>query len=592
MSESSVPSEVGASGVSRRAMLLPLAAAQFLASYDTQAMNVAISEIVQDLDTTVTGVQTALSLFTLTMAALMIPGSVLTDIFGRKRCFVTGVSVYAVGASIAALSPTLGFLILGWSFLEGVGSALMIPPIYIIVTVTIPDLTERAKAFAVVSAAAGLGAAAGPLLGGLITTTITWRASFAGEVVALIAILYFSRNVPDPASEGPKPKFDLLGAVLQAAGLVFIVLGLLQAGRYGWLRARKDFAIGDEVILSEGDISPVVILVAIGLGLLLLFAWHIGRRERAGEQPLLPTRLFRSAVTNLGLVTQNSQWFIMIGTTFVVSVFLQVSRGYNAIETGLVLTPGTIGILMSSALVGRLVQRRAQRTIIIAGFVITLAGVLLLLLLGDATSSILYFLPPLFLVGFGCGIMLTASVNVVQSSAPDEDQGALSGVSRSVSNLGSSLGTAIAGAVLVSVLISGITDRTNDSAVLDPGQKEQIAAALEGDVSAVSDDQVRAALEGQPQPVVDEVVRINAEARDQRSGTRCSRLRRSGLSGWVRRCSCLRTNVARAIRLAYPADRTAEDGCHKGILQHPPPKRSPAASPKHVRERTLRSRGW
>ena len=533
MSESDLPSDAGGAAVSRRAMLFPLAAAQFLASYDTQAMNVAISDIVEDLDTTVTGVQTALSLFTLTMAALMIPGSVLTDILGRKRCFVTGVSVYAVGASIAALSPALGFLILGWSFLEGVGSALMIPPIYIIVTVTIPDLTERAKAFAVVSAAAGLGAAAGPLLGGIITETLTWRASFAGEVVALIGILYLSRNIPDPRSEGPKPSFDLLGAVLQAGGLVLVVLGLLQAGSYGWLRARKDFAIGDEVILSEGDISPVVILVGIGLLLLLLFVLHIRRREKAGEQPLLPTRIFRSAVTNLGLVTQNSQWFIMVGTTFVVSVFLQVSRGYNAIETGLVLTPATTGILLASALVGRLVQKYPQRTIIIAGFVTTLAGVVLLFVFGGATSSILYFLPPLFLIGFGCGIMLTASVNVVQSSVPDEDQGALSGVSRSVSNLGSSLGTAIAGAVLVSVLISGITSRTDDSTVLDPAEKDEIAVALEGDVSAISDEQVETLLEGRPQEVVDEVVRINREARDVALGYALLAIAAIGLIGLV-----------------------------------------------------------
>jgi MFS family permease len=518
MREPGAPSEIGVPSVSRRAMLIPLAAAQFLASYDTQSMNVAISSIVEDLDTTVTGVQTAISLFTLTMAALMIPGSILTDILGRKRCFVMGVSVYAVGASIAALSPALGFLIFGWSFLEGVGSAFMIPPIYIIVTVTITDLTERAKAFAVVSAAAGLGAAAGPLIGGLITTTITWRASFAMEVVALIGILYLSRNIPDPAPEGPRPKFDLLGAVLQAAGLAFIVLGLLQAGTYGWLRARKDFAIGDQVILSEGDVSPVIILVAIGLGLLLLFALHVLRRERVGKQPLIPTRLFRSAVTNLGLVTQNSQWFIMIGGSFVVSVFLQVSRGYNAIQTGLVLSASTAGLLVASVLLGRLVQRFGERTLIRAGFVVTLGGIFLLLLFGDATSSIAYFLPPLFLMGFGSGMMITASVNVVQSSVPDADQGALSGVSRSVSNLGSSMGSALAGAILISGLISGITDLTNESTVLDPAQKEQVETALQGDVSAVSDDQVTAALQGQPQPVVDEVVRINAEARDEALG--------------------------------------------------------------------------
>ena len=356
-------------------MLLPLAAAQFLASYDTQSMNVAISSIVDDLDTTVTGVQTAINLFTLTMAALMIPGSKLTDIWGRKRCFVMGVSVYAVGASIAALSPALGVLILGWSFLEGVGSALMIPPIYIIVTVTIPDITERAKAFGVVSAAAGLGAAAGPLIGGFITTTITWRASFALEVLALMWILYLSRTYLTRRIEGPKPAFDLLGAILQAAGLVFIVLGPASS-RLLWL------AQGQEGLCDRRPGHPEARATSPRSSSWLRSAWaccccssciSVAANGPASSHSL-PTRLFRSRLTNLGLVTQNSQWFIMIGTVFVVSVFLQVSRGYNAIETGLVLTPATIGILLSSALVGRLVRRFSQRAIIRAGFAVTLRG--------------------------------------------------------------------------------------------------------------------------------------------------------------------------------------------------------------------------
>jgi MFS family permease len=202
----------------------------------------------------------------------------------------------------------------------------------------------------------------------------------------------------------------------------------------------------------------------------------------------------------------------------VISVFLQVSRGYNAIQTGLVLSASTAGLLVASVLVGRLVQTYTQRALIRAGFAVTLGGIVFLLLVGDATSSILYFLPPLFLMGFGSGLMLTASVNVVQSSVPDADQGALSGISRSVSNLGSSMGTALAGAVLLASLISGITDLTNESNVLDQPQKQKIETALQGDVSAVSDDQVTAALEGQPQPIVDEVVRINAEARDEALG--------------------------------------------------------------------------
>lgn len=500
-----------------RAMLLPLVLGQFLASYDTSSMNVAISRIVEDLDTAVTGVQTAISVFTLTMAALMIPGSKLTDIWGRKRCFVLGMIVYGTGAFITALAPVLAVMIMGFSLLEGIGSALMIPPIYILITVSFPDLTSRAKAFAAVSAAGGLGSASGPLIGGIITTTITWRASFLAEVFIILYILYQSKRIPDTPVEN-KPAFDLLGAVLSAAGLVTLVLGILQAGSYGWLQARRDFVIGDTVLLEQSDISPVIILIAIGLGLLGLFFLHLRRRERAAKEPLVATQLFKNRASTLGLVTQNIQWLVMIGTFFVVSLFLQVSRGYNAIETGLVVTPATLGILVASTRVEKMASRFSQRAIIRGGFAMAIVGIILLLLLVDATSNVWLFVPGAFTIGFGAGAMLTASVNLVQSSHPEEDQGEISGISRSVSNLGSSLGTAIAGAVLVSALISGIGSRVEDSTVLSAPQKEQLNAAMQGSVSAVSDEQVEQALEGQPEAVVDEVVRINAEARDRALG--------------------------------------------------------------------------
>lgn len=515
-----------------RAMLLPLALAQFLASYDSSSMNVAISRITKDLDTTVTGVQTVISAFTLTMAALMIPGSKLSDIWGRKRCFMAGVAIYGVGALITAMAPALGVMIAGFSLLEGIGSALMIPPIYILITVTFTDSIARAKGFALVSAAGGLGSASGPLIGGFITTTITWRASFVAEALVTLLILHLSRRrIVDAGVAGPKPRFDLVGAALSAAGLASIVIGILQAGRYGWLRARKDFAIGDHVILERGDVSPVIVFMAIGLGLLALCYLHVRRRERSGRAPLVSTRLFRSRTVALGLVTQNVQWFMMIGTFFVVSVFLQVSRGYNAIQTGAVVTPATLGILIASTRMERMTRRYPQRWIIRAGFVTALAGVALLLLLVDATSSVLLFVPGLFLIGFGAGVMLTASVNVVQSSVPDRDQGEISGVSRSVSNLGSSLGTAVAGAVLISALISGIGARAEESAVLSPDEKQELTAALERSVSAVSDAEVREALQGRPQAVVEEVTRINAEARDRALGLALAAVGLFGLIG-------------------------------------------------------------
>lgn len=438
-----------------RSMLLPLALAQFTASYAATNMNVAVSSIANDLGTTVTGVQTAITLFTLTMAALMIPGSKLTDIWGRKTCFILGLIVYGLGGLIAALAPAMGAMILGYSLLEGVGSALMIPPIYILITVSSSDLSSRARAFGAISAAAGIGAAAGPLIGGLVTTGISWRASFVLQVLIVALILVLSRRIADPGLQGARPQFDFMGAILSAAGLFFIVLGILQSGTYGWFRARQDFALGKVVVIHQGGVSPVWLFVGIGALVLLWFFLHVRSRERAGREPLLSISLFRNRTSNLGLLTQNIQWLILQGAFFVISVFLQTVRGYNAIETGLILTPATIGILVSSAIAGRLARRRPQRYLIRRGFAVTLVGILLLLLLANATSNIATFIPGLLLMGLGVGVMLTASVNVVQSSFPENEQGEISGLSRSVSNLGSSLGTAIVGSVLVAATAPG-----------------------------------------------------------------------------------------------------------------------------------------
>ena len=434
-------------------ILLPLALAQFICSYAATTMNVSISVIAKDLGTDVHAIQITITFFTLTMAALMIPGSKLTDIWGRKFCLMLGLIVYGLGALIATFAQGIGLLMFGYSLLEGVGTALLIPPVYILCTVSFLDLPTRARAFGVISAAGGIGAAAGPLIGGVITTTISWRASFALQVLVVALIIVLSRRLADPGVQGAKPKFDIIGTILSAAGLVFVVLGILQAGTYGWITASQNFTIGNTVVIPQGGISPVWLFVGIGALFLVGFFFWIRSRERAGKEPLLSTRLFHNRTSNLGLVTQLIQWFIIQGSFFVISVYLQEVHHYNAIQTGLALTPTTIGILIAGALAGRLAQRRTQKRLIWVGFVLTIVGMILLLLLAGLTSSSLASIPGLLLIGLGVGTMLTSSVNVVQSSFPDKEQGEISGLSRSASNLGSSLGTAIAGSVLVTTLV-------------------------------------------------------------------------------------------------------------------------------------------
>jgi MFS family permease len=396
----------GRAVMSPRRLILPLALAQFICSFAGSNMNVMITDISDDLDTTVKGVQTTITLFLLTMAILMIPCSKLTDRWGRKRCFTWGLTLYGIGALLSALSPGLGVLILGNSVLEGVGTALLIPPVYILATLWFSE----------------------------ITTGISWRAAFVFQALVVATIIFLSRRLVDPLPPDPTRPFDAVGAILSAVGMFFVVFGILQAG--------------------TNNVLFTVFLV-LGVAFLIGFFFYIRSRERAGKEPLLSTGLFKNRTCNLALLTQNMQWLLLMGVSFVVSVFLQEVRGYSAIGTGVVFTAATVGILLSSLAAERLAKKYSQRTLIVAGFVITLAGIALLLGFVHASSRAVAFAPGLLLIGLGLGAMLTPSVNVVQSSFPEKLQGEISGLSRSVSNLGSTFGTAIAGTILVSVVALG-----------------------------------------------------------------------------------------------------------------------------------------
>ena len=415
-----------------KGVLAPLALAQFICSFAGSNMNVMINDISHDLTTTVHGVQIAITAFLLVMAALMIPGGKLTDKYGRKRCFIAGLVIYGIGALLSAAAPGLGVLIIGNSILEGVGTALLIPPVYILTTLLFTGVTDRARAFGAIMALGGLGAAAGPLIGGLITTAISWRAAFVFQALVIAAIVLLSRRIPDPLPADPTRPFDIGGAILSSVGLILIVLGVLAADDNGWLM--------------------LALLVAGAIVLVWFFA-GARAKQRAGKEPLLSPALFRNRTANLGLVTQNAQWLVLMGASFTVSAYLQVVRGYNAIETGVIFSAATLGLLLSSLTAERLAKRWSQRTLIIAGFAITIAGIGVLLAMVIGSPSAWAFAPGLFLIGLGLGGMLTPSVNLVQSSFPESQQGEISGLSRTVSNLGSSLGTAVAGTILV----AGIT---------------------------------------------------------------------------------------------------------------------------------------
>jgi MFS family permease len=428
-----MPGEVNAQQTAGglRRILLPLALAQFICSFAGSNMNVMITDISHDLHTTVHGVQTVITVFLLVMAALMIPGGKLTDRWGRKRCFVIGLTIYGIGTIISALAPGIGALLVGYSFLEGIGTALLIPPVYILTTMYFDNVTARARAFGLITGMAGIGAAAGPLIGGLITSAISWRAAFGFQTLIILIILWLSRAVVDPVPADPSRPFDTLGAVLSGVGLVLLVLG---------------------VLASDNSLALTLVLFALAAGVLAGFFAHVRSLERRGREPLLRTSLFRNRTSNLGLATQNLQWLLLMGVSFTVSAYLQVERGYNAIQTGVIFTAATAGVLASSLAAERLAKKYAQRTLIIAGFATSVFGIVLLLALVKGSPSAWAFAPGLLFIGLGVGTMLTPSVNVVQSAFPEDEQGEISGLSRCISNLGSSLGTGIAGTILVTSL--------------------------------------------------------------------------------------------------------------------------------------------
>jgi MFS family permease len=318
-------------------------------------------------------------------------------------------------------------------------------------------VSSRAWAFGAISGMGGIGSAAGPLIGGVIATGISWRAAFLFQALIVAIIVLLSRGLTDPVPADPTRPFDAVGAILSAVGMLCLVLGILQAGENNAL---------------------FVALVVIGLVFLLAFLLFIRSRERAGKEPLLSTGLFRNRTCNFALVTQNLQWLVLMGASFVVSVYLQTVRGYSAIKTGVIFTAATVGVLVSSIAAGRLAKRYPQKHLIVGGFAMTAAGMVLLVPLVTSFSSNLAFVPGLLLLGLGVGTMLTPSVNVVQSSFPEELQGEISGLSRSVSNLGSSFGTAIAGTILISVATKGTSTYAAAMIVLAGFALVGLAAAL------------------------------------------------------------------------------------------------------------------
>jgi MFS family permease len=472
-------------------VLLPLALAQLINAYDTTAMNVAVSKVVPSLHTTVSGVQAGITIYSLVMAACMITGSKLGDIWGRKRTFTLGVILYGAGALITAFSMNLGMMVGGWSLLEGIGSALMIPAIFAMISGIFPPGKDRLKGYAVVGSAAAAGAALGPLLCGFWATVVTWRASFVSEVIVVIVVLVLMRRLGKQPAVENKPKLDTLGAILSALGLALVVLGLVQASLYGWITARVPFKIGNKVIIPAGGISPVIPFVLAGAVVLVLFVLWQQRQKKADREPLLDLSILKGRLAPVGLLDVMVLMFMQAGLLFVAPVFLQLSLGLSPLLSGVTILPLTVFLIGASQMTAKLTARFSPRALIRLGMLLIPIGVIVVWMLLQHTPSAWQMIPGFIIVGLGIGFANAPLLNMVQSSARAEKQGEISGVNRAASNLGGALGTAVAGAVLMSVLISSFSGLLMKNSVIPPLEKKKIESRLAQDARTVSDSQAR-----------------------------------------------------------------------------------------------------
>ncbi|MFG3660573.1 MFS transporter [Streptomyces sp. NPDC047706] len=467
--------------------LVVLGTAQFLMVLDTSVMNVSISRLVEDFDTEVTAIQAVITLYALVMAAFMVLGGRLGDVLGRRRVFLVGMAVYGTGSALTAVAPTLGVLALGWSVIEGIGAAMVLPSMAALVAESYRG-RDRPIAYGVVGGLAGAGIAVGPLLGGWVTTYLTWRLVFAGEVVVVLVVLCLHQAIPRTAAGGRRPRLDLVGAALSAAGLGLSVLGVLQSGTWGWVQPRNP-------PFTVLGFAPTLFVIAAGAVLLALFGAWERRRAEHGEDPLVHLSLLSRPPLRSGLTTLLSQNLILLGLFFAIPLYLQVVQGFDAFETGLRLLPVSVTMLVTSLGAARLGRRYGARRVVRLALTTLLVAVVWLLAAIDPVIDDAQFFAAMAVLGVGMGLLASQLGNVVQSGAGEEERSEVGGLQFTAQNLGSALGTALIGSLLVGALAQAFTTQVEDDPRLSEQARRQTGIALEAGISFVPAEEVRTAAE-------------------------------------------------------------------------------------------------
>ena len=481
-------------------VLLTLAAGQFLMTLDSSVMNVSIATVAKDVGTTVTGIQGAITAYTLVMAALMITGGKIGGLIGRRRAFGIGCLIYGAGSLTTSLAPNLPVLLFGWSFLEGVGAALILPAIVALVAGNFPT-ERRPAAYGLVAAAGAVAVAIGPLIGGFATTYFSWRWVFAGEVVVVLAILLLTKQIADAPVEA-RPKFDLVGAVLSAAGLALLVFGILRSGEWGWIRPHEGGP-------SWANLSPTVWLVLAGLFVIWLFFTWENRRETQGKEPLIRPVMLKNRQLSGGLIMFFFQFLVQAGFFFVVPLYLSVTLGLSALATGVRLLPLSLMLLVAAIGIPRFFPRVSPRLVVRTGLLCLLAGTVVLLAALDADSGAEVVFVPMLLIGLGIGSLASQLGAVTVSAVPDDQAPEVGGIQNTMTNLGASIGTALAGSILIAALSSAFLTNIEASSAIPSRVKSDAKVQLAGGVPFISDADLEKALDA---------ARVNPRATDAAMG--------------------------------------------------------------------------
>jgi MFS family permease len=495
-----------AAGQGTGLVLVTLASGQFLMTLDSSVMNVAIATVAKDVGTTVTGIQTAITLYTLVMAMLMIAGGKAGSLIGRRRAFSVGCVIYGAGSLTTALAQNLTVLIVGWSVLEGIGAALILPAIVALVASNF-GAGDRPRAYGLVMAAGAIAVAVGPLIGGIATTYFSWRYVFVGEVLVVLAILALARRVQDAPVE-TRSRLDLVGAVLSAAGLGLAVFGVLRSSTWGWVLPKP----GGPSVLG---LSPTIVLIFVGLLVLWLFSVWERHVEKRGAEPLVRLSMLGNRQFTGGLVMFFFQFLIQAGLFFTIPLYLSVALGLSAIDTGIKIIPLSVTLLIAAVGIPRFFPSVSPRLVVQAGLLAMFAGIVWLFASIDVHAGAEIVTVPLLLAGLGIGALASQLGSVTVSAVPDDESPEVGGLQNTATNLGASIGTALAGSLLIAALTASFLHGIEQNPAVPRTVSAQASTRLAGGVPFLSDADLQKALTkaGASKQVTQAVLDENQQAR-------------------------------------------------------------------------------